>query len=63
MNARLLSEDGMRTWALVFDAGDEVKEGLERFAAEQRLSAARFSAIGALSDVVLGYFDWERKET
>ena len=62
MNAKLLTEKGTRTWALVFDAGDEVKEGLERFAAEHGLTAARFTAIGALSDVVLGYFDWERKE-
>jgi uncharacterized protein len=53
---------GQRTWALVFDRGDEAKSGLESFAAEQELSAAHFTGIGAFSDVVLGYFDWEAKE-
>jgi predicted DNA-binding protein with PD1-like motif len=36
--------------------------GLERFAREQSLSAAQFSGIGAFSDCVLGYFDWEKKD-
>ena len=32
------------------------------FAKEHRIKAARLSAIGAFSDVVLGYFDWEKKD-
>jgi predicted DNA-binding protein with PD1-like motif len=51
-----------RTWALVFDKGDEAKSELERFAREHGLTAAHFSGIGALSSVTLGYFDWEEKE-
>jgi predicted DNA-binding protein with PD1-like motif len=35
---------------------------LERFARDCGLSAATFSGIGAFRAVVLGYFDWERKE-
>jgi hypothetical protein len=50
------------TWALVFDKGDEVISELERFAKEQRLPGAGFTAIGAFSDAVLGYFDRERRE-
>lgn len=63
MRAKLLHEaEGLRTWALVFEAGDEVMEGLSRFAAEQGVTAAQLTAIGAFSEVTLAYFDWERKE-
>jgi uncharacterized protein len=61
MKATALSRDGSTTWALVFDAGDEVTAELERFAREQQLDAAHFTAIGGFSDVTLGYFDWQAK--
>jgi uncharacterized protein len=35
---------------------------LKEFAARERLSAAQITAIGALSDVVLAYFDWQKKQ-
>jgi predicted DNA-binding protein with PD1-like motif len=50
------------THVLVFDKGDEVLEGLTRFAGERRLSAGHFTAIGAFSDVTLGFLDPETKE-
>jgi predicted DNA-binding protein with PD1-like motif len=50
-----------RTWALVLEKGDEVTAALQGFAREQRLAAAHFSAIGAFSGAVLGFFEWERK--
>lgn len=57
MHARLLSDHaGQRTFALVFDTGDEVMAGLLRFAGDERLTAASFTAIGAFERVVLGYF-------
>ena len=52
----------MRTFALVFDTGDEALAGLEAFSREQGLTAASFTAIGAFSGVKLGYFDWEAKD-
>jgi predicted DNA-binding protein with PD1-like motif len=58
----LVTHGGERTYALVFDKGDEAKSGIERFARERGLSAAHFTGIGAFSDVTLGYFDWERKD-
>ena len=62
MKSRLLHEvDGQRTFALVFDTGDEVMASLKAFAGRERLSAAQFSAIGAFRSAVLGYFDWETK--
>jgi predicted DNA-binding protein with PD1-like motif len=57
-----LLEEAPRTWALVFDTGDEVMGALAAFAREHDLSASDFSAIGAFSEATLGYFDVERKE-
>jgi len=36
--------------------------GLLAFARQQSIQAAHFTAIGAFSKAVLGYFDWEKKE-
>ena len=36
--------------------------GLANFAQREKLTAAHFTAIGALQDVTLGYFDWEKKD-
>lgn len=62
MRAKLLNDADERTWALIFDSGDEVVAGLEAFAREHAIGASRFTAIGALRRVVIGYFDWERKD-
>lgn len=62
MKAKVINEGPERTFALIFERGDNVVSTLERFAAEHGLNASRFSAIGAFQNVVLGYFDWERKD-
>ena len=63
MKAKLIYEEqGEKTFALVFDPGDEAMEELTNFAKKNGLSAARFTAIGAFSDATLGYFDMEKKE-
>jgi len=63
MRARLLREsDGLRTFAVVFTTGDELGEGLLRFAREHGVRSASLSGIGGLSDVVLGFFAMETKE-
>jgi len=63
MRSKLIHEHhGEKTYALVFDSGDEVVSGLNDFAGGNGIGAAQLSAIGAFSDVVLGYFDWEAKE-
>jgi uncharacterized protein len=62
MKTKLLHEDGERTYALIFDKGDEVVAELEAFAREHEITAARFTAIGAFNDVNLGYFDREQKD-
>ena len=60
MNFRKIDESP-QTFILVFATGDELAEGLLRFAQEQKLSAASFEAIGALSSVRLGWFSWKSK--
>jgi predicted DNA-binding protein with PD1-like motif len=62
MKSRLLSDGAEKAFILVFETGDEVIEGLLAFARENEISAGHFTAIGALSDVVLGYLDWEKKD-
>jgi predicted DNA-binding protein with PD1-like motif len=61
MRAKLLDADGAKTYAVIFETGDEVMAGLRAFAKERGLDASHLTAIGAFSDVVLGFFDWERK--
>jgi predicted DNA-binding protein with PD1-like motif len=58
----LLHADGQKTWALIFDKGDEPIAELQRFARAERLSAAHFTALGAFSAATLGYFDRERRD-
>ncbi len=36
--------------------------GLLAFAEKERITAAHFTAIGAFSRAVLGYFDWQTKQ-
>jgi predicted DNA-binding protein with PD1-like motif len=62
MKSKLINDAPQRTFALVFDKGDEVLENLLAFAREHGLSAAEFTGLGALSDAVLGYFDWQKKD-
>jgi hypothetical protein len=63
MRNKLLNVNGgQRTFAVVLDTGDEVLSSLKAFINEQRVHAAQFTAIGALSDVVLKYFDWDTKD-
>lgn len=62
MQSKLLHQDGERTYALVFDTGDEVVGELRRFAREEGLTASHFTALGAFREVTLGYFDLAQKE-
>lgn len=56
------SDNGRRTYVAVLETGDEVMASLRRLADSENLSAAQITAIGAFSDAVISYFDWERKE-
>jgi hypothetical protein len=57
----LLDEDGLKTFVLVFDKDEEAKESLMSFATEKKLRGAQVAAIGAFSEVTLGFFDRQKK--
>jgi len=61
MKAKLLNETP-RTFALVFDKGDEVTATLLQFAKENQLKASYFTALGSFSKATLGFFERERKD-
>ena len=54
--------DTPRTFALIFQTGDEILTELKRFASAQKLAGSSFKAIGALSRAKVGWFNWETKE-
>jgi predicted DNA-binding protein with PD1-like motif len=62
MKAAMLQGEAEKIFAVIFNTGDEVTAGLLEFARKHRVTAAHFTAIGAFSDVTLGYFDWEKKD-
>ena len=61
MHFRRISEEPP-TYVLIFETGDELARGLEQFARQQNLGGSSFKAIGALSSVKLGWFNWETKK-
>lgn len=61
MKSKQLQEGTERAYAIVMDTGDEAMQCLTAFAHEHHLSAARFTGIGAFSEVVLGFFMPEEK--
>lgn len=62
MKTKLLHEaDGKRTYAVILATGDEIMSCLKVFATKERLGGAQITAIGALSQARLAYFDWETK--
>jgi uncharacterized protein len=63
MRSQRISGDGPQAiYLLVFDPGDEVVAALGAFAGREKLQVCRVTAIGALSDLVLGYFDVDKRE-
>ena len=63
MQSRLLHQvESQRTFVVVLETGEEVIACLQDFVDAEQVSSAQFSGIGAFSDVVLSYFDWETKE-
>jgi uncharacterized protein len=63
MKAKLLQEDkGFRTFAIVFDKNDDMRQALLELANTNRFADAHLTGIGAFSEVTLGYFDPSRKD-
>jgi predicted DNA-binding protein with PD1-like motif len=62
MKSKKIAGGGETTFALIFDKGDEFTKELLDFAKAQGIRGGHLTAIGAFSDVLLGYFDKNRKE-
>jgi uncharacterized protein len=54
--------DGTRTYVLVLYQGDQVQAAIAAFANDQHVVDAHFSAIGAVRDPEVAWFDESRKE-
>jgi predicted DNA-binding protein with PD1-like motif len=62
MKVQLLGTNGdQKTYAVIFSTGDEILSGLTAFAQQYHVTAAHFTAIGALSDAQLGWLDPAKK--
>jgi uncharacterized protein len=55
-------EDEPKTFALIFETGDEIASVLQQFAREEGLPGSSFKAIGALSYAKLGWLNWKTKK-
>ena len=62
MKSNLINDGPQKIYVLVLDKGDEAVGSIEGFARENRIAAAQLTGIGAFSDAVLGFFDWETKD-
>jgi predicted DNA-binding protein with PD1-like motif len=51
-----------KTFVVVFDPMDEVMEGLAEFCKSAGVTAASFTAIGAFSRAVVGYFEIDARD-
>lgn len=61
MRSKLIAENP-KTFALILATGDEILSSLESFAQTEQLASGSFKAIGALSAVELGWFNWKTKK-
>jgi predicted DNA-binding protein with PD1-like motif len=62
MKSKLIQDGEEKTFAIVFDTGEEVVAGLLQFARDHKLSGAHLTAIGAFERVTLGFFDVAKKD-
>lgn len=57
MQVTTLSVRSPRMFALVMETGEDVLTGLDRFARHVGIDGAQFTAVGAISEGTLGFFD------
>ncbi|MFC5862119.1 PPC domain-containing DNA-binding protein [Acidicapsa dinghuensis] len=61
MRSRQVAENP-KTLVVILDTGDEILAALKSVAGVEHLAASSFKAIGALSAVELGWFNWTTKK-
>jgi predicted DNA-binding protein with PD1-like motif len=62
VKSKVLADGAGKTFALVFADGDEFIATLTDFAKREGLGGSHFTGIGAFSDAVVGFFDWQRRD-
>src|SRR3954467_5694041 len=60
--ALINQDDGLRTFVVVFETGDEAMGGLASFAKIESLGSSHFTPIGAFSRAIVSYFAWPPKK-
>ena len=62
MKYQLINNDQQKTFAIILERGEEVMKSIMAFAKEQKVCASQFTAIGAFSETVVGFFDFSIKD-
>ena len=62
MKSKLINDGPQKTFVLILDKGDEAVSIIEAFARDNKIGAAQLTGVGAFSQTVLGFFDWETKD-
>jgi len=61
MRVRTITEDRQKVHVVVLDKGEDAVASILKFARDSDVRSAQVSAIGAFSEIVLGFFDPGRK--
>ena len=62
MQYQLINNDQQKTFAVILESGEEVMEKIMGFAKEKKISAWQFTAIGAFSNTIVGFFDFSIRD-
>ncbi|MEX2376965.1 MAG: PPC domain-containing DNA-binding protein [Dehalococcoidia bacterium] len=62
MKTKLLQPGPAKIWAVVFDADEEAVSGLTRAAKQEGMNGSTFTAIGALKEATVGYFERDKRD-
>ena len=62
MKYQLINNDQQKTFAVILESGEEVMQKIMEFAKAQKISASQFTAIGAFSKTIVGFFDFSIKD-
>jgi len=62
MKYQLINDDQQKTFAVILESGEEVMQKIMEFAKAQKISASQFTAIGAFSETIVGFFDFSIKD-
>ncbi len=62
MKYQLINSDLQKTYAVILESREEVMEKIMEFAKKEKVSTSQFTAIGAFSETIVGFFDFSMKD-